>query len=156
MIKDENEEIIDISFKTYKDYVGKYFGGCAFLLITNFSMQLYAFFSLAADYVVGDWTNSKDQYAQFWYYSELSLIFAVLTALSITLRVGSILWFSLKSDRKLHEEMITRVVNAPINLYYDVTPIGRVLNKFSSDLNDLSSSIGNMYGAELWLFYCLV
>jgi len=52
--------------------------------------------------------------------------------------------------------MITRVVNAPINLYYDVTPIGRVLNKFSNDLNDLSQSIGNMYGAELWLFYCLV
>jgi ATP-binding cassette subfamily C (CFTR/MRP) protein 1 len=72
------------------------------------------------------------------------------------MRVGSILWFSLGSDRKLHEQMITRVVNAPINLYYDVTPIGRVLNKFSSDLNDLSSSIGSMYGAELWLFYCLV
>jgi len=45
--------------------------------------------------------------------------------------------------------MIESLGNAPINLYYDVTPIGRVLNKFSSDLNDLSAWFGMMYGAEL-------
>jgi len=101
-------------------------------------MILYTFFTLAADYVIGDWTVEKDQRKNFWFYSELSLIFAFGTALSITLRVGSILWFSLGSDRKLHEKMITRAINAPINLYYDVTPIGRVLNKFSNDLNELS------------------
>jgi hypothetical protein len=60
MISDENEEIIEVTFKTYKDYVGKYFGGCCFLLITNFSMQLYTFFTLAADYVIGDWTIQPD------------------------------------------------------------------------------------------------
>lgn len=31
--------------------------------------------------------------------------------------------------------MIERVIAAPINLYFDVTPIGRILNKFSKDLN---------------------
>ena len=93
---------------------------------------------MAADYVVGDWAVSEHPQQQFWTYSTLSLIFAIGTSLSITLRVGSILWFSLGSDKKLHEKMITRVVNAPINLYYDITPIGRVLNKFSNDLNDLS------------------
>lgn len=35
--------------------------------------------------------------------------------------------------------MIEKVTNAPINLYFDVTPIGRVLNKFSGDLNGLVS-----------------
>lgn len=52
--------------------------------------------------------------------------------------------------------MIEKVGNAPINLYYDVTPIGRVLNKFSSDLNDLSGWFGMMYGAELSMFYSLL
>ena len=51
--------------------------------------------------------------------------------------------------------MINSVGNAPINLYYDVTPIGRVLNKFSSDLNDLSSWLAMLYGAELAMFYNL-
>ena len=45
--------------------------------------------------------------------------------------------------------MIDRVLKAPINLYFDVTPIGRILNKFSKDLNvienPLRSEIGNTY-----------
>jgi len=52
--------------------------------------------------------------------------------------------------------MINKVVNAPINLYYDITPIGRVLNKFSNDLNDLSSWFGIFYGAGLRFVYCMV
>jgi len=52
--------------------------------------------------------------------------------------------------------MIEAVGNAPINLYYDITPIGRVLNKFSSDLNDLTAWFGSMYGAELAMFYSLL
>ena len=31
--------------------------------------------------------------------------------------------------------MIERVILAPINLYFDITPTGRILNKFSKDLN---------------------
>ena len=33
--------------------------------------------------------------------------------------------------------MIKNVLNAPVNLYFDVTPIGRILNKFSKDLSIL-------------------
>jgi ATP-binding cassette subfamily C (CFTR/MRP) protein 1 len=51
--------------------------------------------------------------------------------------------------------MISKVVSAPINLYYDITPLGRVLNKFSSDLNSLSNMFGPMYGGELSMFYSL-
>ena len=74
-----------------------------------------------------------------WYYAGISFAFGILTAGSVMMRVSTILYFSLGCDRKLHEDMIRRVSNAPINLYYDVTPIGRVLNKFSSDLGDLST-----------------
>jgi len=72
------------------------------------------------------------------------------------MRVSTILYFSLGCDRKLHEDMIRRVSNAPINLYYDVTPIGRVLNKFSSDLGDLSTQLGFTYGSMLAMFYNLI
>ena len=37
-------------------------------------------------------------------------------------------------SKLIHEEMLGKVLNAPINLYFDVTPIGRILNKFSKDL----------------------
>ena len=37
--------------------------------------------------------------------------------------------------KAIHREMLKKVLNAPINLYFDVTPIGRILNRFSKDLN---------------------
>ena len=44
-------------------------------------------------------------------------------------------------------DMLKKVYNAPINLYFDVTPIGRILNKFSKDLSQVelyfSWEIGN-------------
>jgi len=155
MIKDENDEVIKITFQTYKDYVGNYFGGCKLIVVSNIAMILFTFFSLGADYIIGDWTSQKNQLEKVWLYSGLSLAFASCSALSISLRVGSIYYFSIRADRKLHEQMIEKVGNAPINLYFDVTPIGRVLNKFSSDLNDLSGWFGMMYGAELSMFYSL-
>jgi len=109
------------------------------LTIINLAMWFFTFFGIAADYTIGDWTSQKDQLKQVWLYSSLSLTFAILTSLSITMRVGSTYWFAIRADKKLHEHMVTKVCNAPINLYYDVTPIGRVLNKFSGDLNGMST-----------------
>ena len=37
--------------------------------------------------------------------------------------------------------MIYRVMRAPINLFFDVTPIGRILNRFSKDLSVLDSEM---------------
>lgn len=37
-------------------------------------------------------------------------------------------------------------MDAPINLYFDVTPIGRILNKFSKDIQVIDSWIFWMVG----------
>ena len=36
--------------------------------------------------------------------------------------------------RKLYREMMYSISKAPINLYFDKTPIGRILKRFTSDL----------------------
>jgi len=116
------------------------------MTIINVAMCFFTIFGIAADFTIGNWASQKDQTKQVWLYSGLSLAFAVLTSLSITMRVGFTYWFAIRADKKLHEHMITAVTNAPINKYYDITPIGRVLNKFSGDLNELST-FGPMQGA---------
>jgi ABC-type multidrug transport system fused ATPase/permease subunit len=54
----------------------------------------------------------------------------------------------LGATRKLHQRMIAKVLLAPINLFFDVTPTGTILNRFSKDLQILDSrivfTIGNM------------
>jgi hypothetical protein len=103
MIKDENDEDIDIKYDTYKNYFGKYYGGLPFLIITNISMVFYCFSSIGCDYIIGQWTNTPDQKTHMWVYAGFSLVFAVCTAGSVMMRVSTILYYSLGCDRKLHE-----------------------------------------------------
>ena len=49
--------------------------------------------------------------------------------------------------------MIRRIVYAPINLYFDITPIGKSLNKFSKDLNGLELFLGYSIGTMLSAVY---
>jgi ATP-binding cassette subfamily C (CFTR/MRP) protein 1 len=44
-------------------------------------------------------------------------------------------------------------MNAPINLYFDVTPIGRILNRFSKDLNVLETQIQWSFSGFLAMIY---
>ena len=41
----------------------------------------------------------------------------------------------------MHDSLIDRVIAAPVNLFFDVTPIGKLLNRFSSDLKTLQWGI---------------
>ncbi len=45
--------------------------------------------------------------------------------------------------------MVDKVFRAPINLYFDVTPIGRVLNKFTKDMSTWDTEIAWSYGSGL-------
>jgi ATP-binding cassette, subfamily C (CFTR/MRP), member 4 len=36
--------------------------------------------------------------------------------------------------KTVHNDLIRYVFQAPINLFYDVTPIGKILNRFSKDI----------------------
>ena len=62
-------------------------------------------------------------------------MYAFLQSLFVFLRVYLLQYYSWWATKTLHEDMIKSVMNAPINLYFDVTPIGRILNKFSKDLS---------------------
>lgn len=52
--------------------------------------------------------------------------------------------------------MIEKVMKAPVNLYFDTTPIGRTLNKFSKDLNTIESSYSFLLGAVYYFIFALM
>ena len=47
----------------------------------------------------------------------------------------------LVAAKKVHNLMIDNVLNASINLFYDVTPIGTIMNRFSNDLDELDRNV---------------
>lgn len=49
----------------------------------------------------------------------------------------------------LHKDMVDSVMKAPVNTYFEVTPIGRILNRFSKDLTAIE---GHMAGVVACFF----
>lgn len=142
MMTNENDEEIKVTFWTYKSYFGEYWGGWRFYLIYTFVMFLFVGFKTGGDYFIGLWAQSSDQRADLTYYGCLTFAFSTAVSISIAWRSYLVLIANWGATRKLHMDMISKVLDAPVNLYFDVTPIGAILNRFSKDLNQLETQQG--------------
>jgi ABC-type multidrug transport system fused ATPase/permease subunit len=71
-------------------------------------------------------------------------------------RVSSLQTYSWNGCKQLHEDMIQTVLNAPINLYFDTTPIGRILNRFSKDLQLVETMMCYQFGGIYVGFYIML
>lgn len=70
----------------------------------------------------------------FEYFTYLSFGYASGTGIFVFARAYLIFMMSIKTSRYLHENMISKVMNAPVNTFFDVTPTGTIMNRFSKDL----------------------
>ena len=127
------------------------------------------------DYLLGVWSQhtGKEQHDEFYYYAAMIIGFSFLISLFVGMRAGSMIIFSWYATRALHEDMAHSVLNAPVNLYFDKTPMARILNIFSKDMNQLeiqmsyhmSSFVGMLYqllsigfvavGAHHYMFFLI-
>lgn len=126
------------------------------VFLTNLAMTGFILTKVYCDYLVGHWAYADDQRTRFGYYLTMITISAVACSGFVFCRVVSLTTFSWFGTKKLHEDMIKRVLAAPINLYFDTTPIGRILNKFSKDLSIVETVICWSYGNFYVPFYTLI
>ena len=74
----------------------------------------------------------------------------MLAAVAIFFRSIFVTCMSYTAGKKIHAQMLNHVLNAPINLFYDVTPTGLIVNRFSKDLE----STEYIYMNIMWVHAC--
>ena len=119
-------------------------------------MTLFIISKVTADYVVGSWAIADDQHTRFGFYCSAYFLFTIVTSFFVCCRVASLMYFSWRGSEKLHKAMIERVLKAPVNLYFDTTPTGRILNRFSKDLSIFDNEMCYMVGSSLVSAYTLL
>ncbi|KAG0164899.1 hypothetical protein DFQ28_008804 [Apophysomyces sp. BC1034] len=78
----------------------------------------------------------------------LSLYLGIYVAINVlnifigSARFAMLYWGTLGASRKLYAELLHRVFRAPLR-FYDITPVGRILNRFSKDFETIDSTIPN-------------
>ncbi|GMF61674.1 unnamed protein product [Phytophthora fragariaefolia] len=71
-----------------------------------------------------------------WY---LGLI--VLCSILTLIRGVTMIEACMRSSQYMHDELFRRVLRAPVTRYFDVTPIGQILNRFSNDLDQMDTTL---------------
>lgn len=141
MTTDEEKEKVEVDIWTIWKLV-KYYGGIKFVITYNMSSLIFKYFETQTEYTIGKWASDAEvQQNKFKQFLLLILWYAVVQSLFLVWKQIQVFYGGVAASKKIHGEMVKKVVNAPINLYYDVTPSGIILNKFTKDLNTLDDHI---------------
>ncbi|KDO29297.1 hypothetical protein SPRG_05834 [Saprolegnia parasitica CBS 223.65] len=121
LVAKEARQIGAVSGSTYATYIGS----------TSLAIL---------DWFMGYWSTHESlqgQLSSAWTYSGIA-------AVSIGLVWGRsvyVLFIVLLCSKSLHQRLFTKVLSAPVNTFFDLTPVGRILNRFSSDLDQVDSQL---------------
>jgi ABC-type multidrug transport system fused ATPase/permease subunit len=83
--------------------------------------------------------SEPTQNGQLFYigvYALFGLLFILATTVRTIVRLVGSLWAS----RKLHDELLKSILYSPLR-FFEVTPVGRILNRFSSDIEKIDVQV---------------
>uniref|UniRef100_A0A674ADY6 ATP-binding cassette, sub-family C (CFTR/MRP), member 8 n=1 Tax=Salmo trutta TaxID=8032 RepID=A0A674ADY6_SALTR len=121
---------------------GVYLSSAGFLLLPLLLLsQLFKHtLMVAIDYWLAHWTSHViTAKIHSWYLS----VFSVLCCLGIVLCLVTsvaVEWTGLRVAKELHHNLLSKIILAPMRLF-ETTPLGNILNRFSSDTNTIDQHI---------------
>lgn len=121
-------------------------------IILLFSLaQLSQAFS---DFWIGQWAKNDGNwlYESIYYY----IIIVVLTGILVGIRSAYFIGIAMLCSRKLHDFVFGCVLRAKVNLFFDITPVGRILNRFSRDLDQIDSTLPIYYSTFLQFLFQVI
>ncbi|KAJ1831821.1 Transporter of the ATP-binding cassette (ABC) [Coemansia sp. RSA 2711] len=72
-------------------------------------------------------------------------VYVLIALVSVLIILGRSLlqfWSSLKASKVLHERLLHTVLRAPVR-FFDTTPVGRLINRFSKDMETIDQSLSS-------------
>lgn len=144
LIQEEKQEVGGVKFEVYKEFLLSM--SIWFIIFTLLTFALASTFNIATNLWLTAWADDSldpilanstaQRNKRIGFYSMYGFIEAVFNLIATTLlNLGLI-----QASKNLHIMMLDKVLRAPM-LFFDTTPIGRVLNRFTKDLDTVDVSL---------------
>jgi ATP-binding cassette subfamily C (CFTR/MRP) protein 1 len=152
----------DVLWPTYRYYIAAggwpYFIGVLFFLMATQGLQIGSAFWLSFWGTVNTraaLNGSPLSTDQNVYYLNMYALISMVGVVGLVARALILAQHRLGTSTALHNNLLGATLGAPV-AFFDVTPLGRILNRFSSDMQvvdeDLSQNISQLSNS---LFQCL-
>eukprot|EP01104_Vermistella_antarctica_P005283 TRINITY_DN1574_c0_g1_i1.p1 TRINITY_DN1574_c0_g1~~TRINITY_DN1574_c0_g1_i1.p1 ORF type:complete len:1537 (+),score=433.37 TRINITY_DN1574_c0_g1_i1:133-4611(+) len=138
LIQDERRETGSVKASVYKSYFL-----AAGYIIVGFLILFGAGIAsgkIVTDYWLSNWASQDDMQdgKHFWYYFGGYLGLACVAMAFTGLETFGIANVGVNTAAHMHNKTLMSVFRAPIS-FFDATPVGRILNRFSKDLDSVES-----------------
>ncbi|EGZ21558.1 multidrug resistance protein ABC superfamily [Phytophthora sojae] len=135
-------------YKTYFDETG--YNGLVVILVIVLAYCAGQAARTVVDWWPGHWARNMPRRGVDPSYSGTTfgmwyLGFLVLCTVLSFGRALMIIESCVRSSQNMHDELFRRVLRAPVTRYFDVTPMGQILNRFSNDLDQMDSILPQEY-----------
>lgn len=140
LITKEERNVGAVSWEVYKKYIIAG-GGYPIFILAYFMFILCAGNELLSTIWVSLWTadSNYEKRSEFFYLGFYALT-AVTLGLFVFLRALILARFGVRASATMHDDVLASVFNAPMS-FFDTTPTGRILSRFSKDLYSIDLEI---------------
>jgi len=137
----EEKDVGAVKFKTYKDYFIKGWG-LGFTILAFILFLVVLVMKLVTDFWLAYWTAEVDpfgwdQVACILFYCCICFLYSsfVWARSLLCVAIGAI-----RACRRIYQLLLRAVFACP-TIFFDTTPTGRILNRFTGDIDKLDNSI---------------
>ncbi|EMR09579.1 hypothetical protein PNEG_02165 [Pneumocystis murina B123] len=142
LMQDEEREIGSIKFKVYIEYI-KAAAGLWIIPAVILLLSIYQFFNIGNNLWLSFWIKNQFKRSAKFY----MLIYVLLGIIEIILYfIIEISLFNIgrRASTKMHYKAIHRVLRLPMS-FFDTTPLGRIINRFTKDIRILDIALSDSY-----------
>jgi ABC-type multidrug transport system fused ATPase/permease subunit len=165
LVKKETQAIGAVKRTVYFSYYNA-IGGFFYLIVFLSSFMLTWGSKLANDWWLKNWTDNNENYYQSFvkfesnylnfdpgitfgtdaknnsYYITIYALCGLLIIVAANIQTIIVLFGSLCASRRMHNNMLKSVFYSPLR-FFETTPVGRILNRFSKDIESIDSYVAS-------------
>ncbi|KAK9365725.1 P-loop containing nucleoside triphosphate hydrolase protein [Lipomyces kononenkoae] len=144
----EHSEKGQVKLGVYKEYIK----AANVSLVASFLVLVIASnsMSVGGNVWLKQWSDLNTRYGDnldTGKYLGIYLFFGVTGAI-VTLFYTLVLWIfcTIEAARKLHDRMLRHVIRSPM-AFFDTTPLGRIINRFTADVNRVDEALARVFSS---------
>ena len=112
-------------------------GGFSTIFVLGFAVTAFKYFEIYKQGVQQEWSDAtpEEQISQYTFYMSRMAIISFVSLVMYKIREIMFQKTKRKIGRDVHRVTLKRVLLAPVNIFFDVTPLGKIVKIFMEDLN---------------------